>query len=200
MKWYYKIKNKIKRNLKKAVEPPSYDLKKEILKGYQNLYGLNILVETGTFLGDTVEFFKNSFDKVYSIELSEELANKAIRRFEGQKNVQILNGDSGEILSDLISEFKGPALFWLDGHYSSEFFLNSEYIKTARGEKNTPIEKELDILLKSNKKNVILIDDARLFNGLNDYPSLSAIRKKVKAATIPYHLIVENDIIRIIPK
>ena len=200
MNLYYKIKNKIQRRLKNSVEPPSYEFKKATLNEYKNMYGLNILVETGTFLGDNVDFFKDSFDKVYSIELSEELANKAIKRFKGQKNVQILQGDSGEILNDLILNFKEPALFWLDGHYSSEFFLNGEYIKTARGDKNTPIEKELNILLNAPQQHIILIDDARLFSGLNDYPSIALIRKKVKTSIYPYQLIVESDIIRLIPK
>ena len=69
-------------------------------------------------------------------------ANKAIKRFADDKNVRILQGDSGKELPSLIDGVEEPVLFWLDGHYSSEFFVKDEYIRTAKGEKNTPIEKE----------------------------------------------------------
>ena len=178
---------------------PTYDEKRKILGGYQEKFKLTTLVETGTFLGDTVEFFKNRFEKVYSIELSEELALKAQKRFETDSNITIIHGDSGEVLSSLVDEFEKPALFWLDGHYSSEFFLNGEFIKTARSDKNTPVEKELDLLLSSKVKHVILIDDARLFTGKGDYPTIRTVKEKVRKANVEYEVFVKKDIINIIP-
>ena len=38
--------------------------------------------------------------------------------------------------------------------------MGDTWIKTAKGEKNTPIEKELDIILSSSINHVILIDNA----------------------------------------
>ena len=174
-----------------------YEVKRKVLNDYRLQYQLDVFVETGTFLGDTIHFFKDRFSRLYSIELSEELAARAVKRFAADSNVTIIQGDSGRVFETLIPSIKEPALFWLDGHYSSEFFHDGEYIVTAKAELNTPVEKELDILLNSPHKNVILIDDARLFVGAVDYPTIDAIQKKV--ASHPYKMKVENDMIQITP-
>jgi hypothetical protein len=194
-----KLYNKIKRLLATHVEPPSYEIKRAILLDFAIEFNLNTLVETGTFLGDTVEFFKTKFQQVYSIELADELAKKAIIRFQNDHNVKIIKGDSGTLLNSLVTEFSVPILFWLDGHYSSEFQMGNEYIVTAKSEKNTPIEKELKAILNSNMDHVILIDDARLFNGNDDYPTVKQIRKICKFYKSNYMVDVENDIIRLYP-
>jgi hypothetical protein len=188
-----------KRYGRKKPAIPNYDEKRAILLQYIEQYKVNTLVETGTFLGDTAEFFRHRLDKVYSIELSEELAAKAAKRFEGAPNVRILQGDSGVVLADLVKELPSTALFWLDGHYSSEFYVNNEFIRTARSETDTPIKKELQIVLNDVRPHVILIDDARMFNGEGDYPSLDAIRELVKKAKYPFSVSVKTDIIHIIP-
>jgi hypothetical protein len=190
---FYFRKSFVKKN-----EVP-YSEKRALIASFAQKYALSTFVETGTFLGDTVEFFRPQFHKLYSIELSKELADKAAARFAGHDNVQIINGDSGVELKKLVKEINGPALYWLDGHYSSEFFMGSEYIVTARGEKDTPVVSELQTLLKDKHRHVILIDDARLFNGNNDYPKIKEIKQMLQQATHPYTLSVERDIIRILP-
>src|ERR1035437_2841357 len=134
MKLYNKIKNKIKRYFKKPIEiiVPDYEVKKNTLNGYKNKYGLNVLVETGTFMGDTVEYFKDRMKKIISIELAEDLAKRAQKRFENNQNIKIINGDSGKVLKDIVKEINEPILFWLNGHYSSEFFMGDEYIVTVK--------------------------------------------------------------------
>lgn len=191
----YVVSNKFK----KKVVIPSYHEKRAILLSYKESHNLSVMVETGTFFGDTVDFFKDKLDQVYSIELSEELAAKAKKRFEGQANVQILQGDSGEVLKSLTKEISSPTLYWLDGHYSSEFYVGEEFIKTARSEKDTPIMKELETLLNDSWKHVILIDDARCFNGKGDYPALRTIRQVVEKSKHSFDVFVEKDIIHIIP-
>lgn len=158
-----------------------------------------IFIETGTFLGDTVHAFLHKFHKIYSIELSKDLAKEAAIRFKPYDHVEILQGDSSTVLLELVPNIKDQAFFWLDGHYSSEFYIGNRFIKTAKGEKNTPILEELDIILSSPVQHVILIDDARLFNGKNDYPSLKSIRQMVSSSKHYYKLIVDKDIIQILP-
>ncbi len=179
---------------------PSYEEKRNIIESYRVEFGLDVLVETGTFMGDTIEYFKNKFAYLYSIELSAELATRAKKRFENEENIKILEGDSANLLTDICKALKQKTLFWLDGHYSSEFFYNGEYIVTAKADKNTPIEKELEIILSLNILNVILIDDARLFIGQHDYPTINEIENTVSATGKPYTVIVKSDIIHIIPK
>ncbi len=194
-----KVKTKIRRILTKEVTPPSYEYKRSEIDNIRQKYSLHILVETGTFLGDTIEFFKPFFKKLYSIELAEDLARDAQQRFANDHHVRILQGDSGEVLKSLIKEIDEPALFWLDGHYSSEFFLGDKFIKTGKGKKDTPIEEELNVILSSSIKHLILIDDARLFVGENDYPSLPQLKKLVARHNRAYQLEVKNDIIYILP-
>jgi hypothetical protein len=199
MKLYYKIKNKINSYFLKPAIIPDYETKRALLKEKKEKYGLNILVETGTFMGETVEYFKDIFASVFSIELSDELAKKAQGKFKNDKNVKIIQGDSADVLQKLLKEISEPALFWLDGHYSSEFFVGDEFIKTAKGRSDTPVKEELRSILQSSLNHIILIDDARLFTGLNDYPSVSKLKQMVKRSGKKYSVSVENDIIRILP-
>ena len=78
-------------------------------------------------------------------------------------------------------------LFWLDAHYSGG--------ETAHAALQTPIVKEIDIVLKDNPKNIILIDDARCFDGTNDYPTLDTIKNYV--SVVGKTMEVKDDIIRI---
>ncbi|MBX2935127.1 MAG: hypothetical protein KF825_12855 [Ferruginibacter sp.] len=197
---FEKIKFRLQNFFAKKEVVPSITEKREVIESYRVLYQSKIFIETGTFLGDTVEYFKNKFHSIISIELSEDLANKAKKRFENDKQVQIIQGDSSKILPTLVNHIKEPILFWLDGHYSSEFFVKDEFIRTAKGDSNTPIVKELEIILAACAFPVILIDDARLFNGTNDYPSINAIKNQVNETGKSFTIQVSNDIIQILPQ
>ena len=198
MKLYYKIKIKIFSYFIKNKESVEYSFKRSEIDRIASIYGTQIFVETGTFLGDTVDYFKDKFKQVISIELSEELALKAKNRFINQPNVRIISGDSGTLLKELINTFNTPAIFWLDGHYSSEFMIGDEFIRTAKGETNTPVENELTTILKSQGNHIVMIDDARLFTGLDDYPSIGMIKRLVRKHGNGYQVKVENDIIYIL--
>jgi hypothetical protein len=153
--------------------PQSHSVKEKTILKYQRRYGIRIFVETGTYLGDMVEAMKNSFEKVYSIELNEDLYKKAKARFVHNNNVFVLQGDSSEVLPTVLKTIIEPAIFWLDGHYSGGI--------TSKGNLDTPIKKELESILNESIKNhVILIDDARLFNGTNDYPTYSEVTETVR--------------------
>ncbi len=178
----------------------NYDQKREVILSYQASHHTNVFIETGTFMGDTVFALLNNFEKIYSIELSEELANKAQKRFREFAHVRIINGDSGTQISSIIDVEKSPAIFWLDGHYSGEFDYQGTHIKTAKGKLNTPIESELRTIFSSGLPHVILIDDARLFLGQADYPTLTELNQLFKLSKITYSFTVKDDIIRIIPK
>jgi hypothetical protein len=153
-------------------------------------------------MGDTVAALKSYFSKVFSIELSEELALKAQQRFSKEPSVKIIHGNSGAVMTDLLKEINSPCLFWLDGHYSSEFFLGNTFVKTAKGNKLTPVLEELNAIFSSpfKDKHVILIDDARCFNGTDDYPTISELKEFVFKHNANYKVEIKRDIIRILPK
>jgi hypothetical protein len=116
----------------------------------------------------------------------------AVNRFKNDANVEILNGDSGKVLFTLAPKFQQPVLFWLDGHYSGGI--------TAKGDTDCPVFLELDAILAPNAPaHIILIDDARLFNGSNDYPTISQLKEYLNNKNRNYQLEVKEDLIRITP-
>ena len=172
--------------------PPPSSVKRAIIAQYLCRYKLDTLIETGTYHGDTVDYFRGACARVISIELNPTFANDAQKRFRANSNVEILQGDSGKVLAKVIPTLKAPALFWLDGHYSGG--------DTARAEYDTPILQELEfIAAEPRHKHVILIDDARLFTGLDSYPPLAAIREFFHTRFPSYSVQVENDVIRCCP-
>ena len=141
--------------------------------------------------------FRIFFSQAFTIELDKELFNKAVERFKNQKNITVLNGDSGEQLHILLNEsnkFKDKTLFWLDGHYSEGI--------TAKGVLITPIIKELKAIqhhsLHNNIDHVLLIDDAHMFNGTDDYPTIEFMMQQKSLLFPDYQFFIENNIIVII--
>jgi hypothetical protein len=198
----FRMQSKIKDWHTRVYVIPPYEEKRNIIRRYKERFNLDVLVETGTFLGDTVEALKGDFKKLYSIELSQELAGKAAQRFAGQENIVIIQGNSGAVMKELLNKIDSPCLFWLDGHYSSEFFLNGTYIQTALGDKHTPVVEEVEAILASKhaKNHIILIDDARLFNGKNDYPDICSLKELVHNFNSEAIVEVKRDIVRIEPR
>jgi hypothetical protein len=172
--------------------PPPHAIKQQVIASYQQKYRHDILVETGTYMGDMVEAQKRRFRKIYSIELGEDLYNAAAQRFSRHSHITILHGDSGRVLPRVMKEITGPAIFWLDGHYSAGV--------TAKGEKDCPIYEELDaILAGEDKGHILLIDDARCFNGEGDYPTIAALTNYIHNKSKNYNVEVGDDVIRFVP-
>jgi hypothetical protein len=173
--------------------PMPYKFKRLTIRLYAQYYGLNTLVETGTYHGDTIAELKDSFHSLYSIELQPDFYRKASQRFAGDSHVRIVHGDSGMVLGDILAELDEPCLFWLDGHYS--------YGQTARGTLDTPIEAELaHLFAHAATEHVVLIDDAREFTGRFDYPSIKKLRELVTMKWPAHRFDVCHDIIRISPR
>jgi hypothetical protein len=74
-------------------------------------------------------------------------------------------------------------------------------VKTAKEFLNTPILQELTAILRRGLgRNVILIDDARLFTGFEDYPTYEALNAMLVGMGINgYQISKKRDIIRIVP-
>jgi hypothetical protein len=170
--------------------PPPHLIKQRAVRAYAGKYHLSTFVETGTYRGEMVEAVKRDFKQVYSIELGADLHRLAQARFASDRHVTILQGDSGEVLRGLLTRIDRPALFWLDGHFSKG--------DTARSALITPIRSELDHILAHPlaQCHVILIDDARLFNGEDDYPTIDSLNAVLACAGFPACR-VQDDIIRI---
>jgi hypothetical protein len=170
--------------------PVPHWVKQATLREYQRAFQLPILVETGTFLGDTVRSLKRDFEEIYTIELDEALYRKAKRRFARCHYICVIQGDSGERLPDVLARVSRPCLFWLDGHYSGGI--------TAKGAENTPILRELTHILHHRLQgHVVLIDDADAFTGQDGYPTLRSLQESVRASQPQWSIEVANNIIRL---
>ena len=168
---------------------PSHKTKLRCIRRFQNEFNLPVFVETGTYLGHTVRAVKNDFQYIYSIELNEDLFSKATLRFSKCPYIHIIQGDSGNVLPELLSCLEQKCLFWLDAHYwggvTEKLPLKSPIVKELEAIGNHPI-----------KDHVILIDDARLFKGKNGWLSLESVFSLLRRINPKYTIEVKNDIVR----
>jgi len=174
-----------------GIAPPP--IKRFIIAYYLRRYRLKNFIETGTHLGDTLAYIAyNKSINCVSIELSDELFDAACERFRYYENIKLLHGDSSFVLPEILKAFRTPALFWLDGHFSGG--------QTARGGIDSPVSSEIQTILDSPiKEHVILIDDARCFDGTNDYPHIEELMHLVRRYGY-YAMEVSSDIIRLTPE
>lgn len=164
--------------------------KHAVLRQYARDSGIRRFVESGTYRGDTVAAVQDGFDMVISVELDDALYEAARRRFDAVAHVEILQGDSGQLMPQIVERLDAPTLYWLDGHYSAGV--------TARGIEETPILRELDAILGGGRRgDVILVDDARCFTGDGGWPSVEDLRHRVRSLQPELVFDVRDDIIRI---
>ncbi|HXY80264.1 MAG TPA: hypothetical protein VEH55_02760 [Gaiellaceae bacterium] len=172
--------------------PPPGAVKRVLLRWYCLRYRPHAFVETGTLYGDTTHALRRLCPRLYTIELAPALAARAAARFEHLDRITVLEGDSGELLPELVGRLPDRVLFWLDGHFSGG--------ETAHGSTETPIARELAsiLALPESAGHIVLIDDAREFVG-GAYPTLGELEESVRARWPSYRVRVANDSVRITP-
>lgn len=171
--------------------PPPY-FKQDLIKRFGREFGLGVLVETGTYRGDMVKTVRHSFRRIYSIELDHELWQDARERFSGDEHIQIIRGDSGKVLPQVLDQIDEAALFWLDAHAMTGH---------ARADLLAPVEEELNCILNHPiGDHVVLIDDARLFIGSSGYPTTETVRELVHQVRPEWDFVLEHDIMRMYNK
>ena len=157
---------------------------------------LKTLVEGGTYYGGTAFEQSRLFEIIYTIEKSDIIFEKAKEKIQKIRNIIQLKGDTREHLPKILSKIDN-ILFWLDAHWSGG---------NTYGQKDEcPILEELEIIFSSPIKNfAILIDDARLFlappplpHNLKSWPT---IQQLVKVIPNEFDIIINNDVIFIVPK
>lgn len=158
---------------------------KEIFKKYPN----PVFIETGSLVGDGIQHALNAgFKTIYSIELSRKLYDICVKRFEDIDNVHLIWGDSGKELGRLLTMIKEPATFWLDGHDSGG--------GTARGEVESPLMQELEIIKEHPiKTHTLIIDDLRCWHKEIQGFDTEIIKSKCLEINPQYSFIFENGFI-----
>ncbi|HMI53529.1 MAG TPA: hypothetical protein VK525_18585 [Candidatus Saccharimonadales bacterium] len=164
-------------------------LKRRTVAKFATRFRLDTFVESGTYLGATVEHLSHYCQKVYSIEYQKRLYQRAVQRFASRPNIHIFHGSGSDLITLILKEIDRPALFWLDGHFASG---------TAEpGEVACPTLTELREILLHRGDHVILIDDAEEFNGQSGYPAVADIKNVVHSLRPDMEVDVARDIIRI---
>jgi hypothetical protein len=166
--------------------------KRYALLGLLRAHGLGLVVETGTFLGDTAAFLSGRGYDVITIELDPKLAALARLRFARNRHVHLIEGDSGTRLPAVVGQLTHPALFYLDAHYSGP--------GTGKGDVETPIAAEIDLILqRAPAGSVVAIDDARCFGSAPDYPPLQDFLTALQARGVTQARVANDAIVFSVP-
>lgn len=171
--------------------PPPASIKIAIVEGLVRASGCRRFVETGTYLGNTIEVIARLGLTCHTIEIDPTIHARARKVLGRHRNIDFILGDSAAALPVLLARIDEPTCFWLDGHYSGGV--------TGTAREETPISAELDaILAHPVRSHTILIDDARLFDGTHDYPHLAELLAGLERHPT-YRAEVSTDIIRVLP-
>lgn len=114
----------------------------------KNTYNLDVVIETGTFQGDTTQFFARCFEEVHTIEIAEDAYKQAKAIFKDQPHVSCHFGSSEQVLREILPSLKDKTvIFYLDAHWNHYW----------------PVFDELDEIGKTHKDNcIIVIDDFKV--------------------------------------
>src|SRR5882724_7917824 len=127
-----------------------------LIAALQARLGFGDFVETGTYRGNTAAWAAGQFTRVTTIELSPAFHAAAQERFRGQPGVRLLRGESSAVLREIVPTLTGPALFWLDAHWSG--------LDTVGREAECPLLAEIAVINAASPVHTVLVDDARLFS------------------------------------
>ncbi len=118
------------------------------LKKLVDKFGIDYIIETGTFLGGTTKRLAELSD-VMTIEVVNDNYIKAKQNFESVKNILALWGDSVEVLKSNLQCFSNRSIL---------FFLDSHWFE------NLPLLDELKEISNAGVKPVIAIHDWKVPN------------------------------------
>jgi hypothetical protein len=179
--WYWKLRGE-------PIRSPHL-LKQRTVREYAQRYRLRTLVETGTYYGEMVAAMKHHFDRIYSVEYEHQLATRAKNKFARYSHITILEGDSQQVIPELLKSLAQPTLFWLDAGYYGWAGL--------QGDKQR-LTTELEAILHHPPKHIILMDDARGLNGQNGAPTVPELKQRIESEFPGRTVEVKYDILRII--
>ena len=179
--WYWKLRGEPERS--------PHLVKQRAVLEYARRHGLRILVETGTYYGEMVAAMKNHFDEIHSVEYDSRLAERAQKKFSGNRHIHIHEGDSQQVVPEILRSLRQPALFWLDAGYYGWAGLQGD---------KTRLTSELEAVLRhAVAGHVILMDDARGLNGENGAPTVAELSKRIQSEFPGKKIEVKHDILRI---
>lgn len=169
----------------------THDEKREVIRNHGRYFGLRTFIETGSADGNNIIALNDDFDLLITVELDSDNYHQVARNTLFMPKIRPWWGDSEIVMGYLMRVIQEPALIYLDAHWNG---------KALGVSGRTPIRAELDHALFPDLNHVILIDDAHQFGDDEDYPTLDWVQGYVAQRRPDREYIVEDDIIRIVPK
>jgi hypothetical protein len=139
--------------------------------------GHELFVESGTFLGGTVEYFLPHARRIISVEIEPHLYESAQHRFNASSSVELVLGDALDEIPRVLGGVTEPPLVYLDGHFTGG--VNTEpgrFVEPAPG----ILEKLGALGLPPGIS--IVVDDLRLFGRGDGFPGLDDLTSAARNA------------------
>lgn len=179
----------------------NFSLDRHLVEALQSALPLEVLVETGTFEGDTLASLGDRFAALHSIELSPEYFAAAQARFAGDSRISLYQGDSAEKLRQVRATLPADGvLYFLDAHWCVA-------TNTAGEASQCPLLDEIAAIGSLGTGSVIVIDDARLFlapppapHEISQWPSFEQVSRALRGVGPEHQMMVVNDLILFYPE
>lgn len=108
-------------------------------------HGIDTIVETGTYHGDTTMALYEMGKEIHTIEINQKYQAEAKKKLK-DTDVNFHLGSSQKVLDELIPKLKGNLMFFLDAHWGAY----------------NPLVDELKMIAKHKIKPVIVIHDFKV--------------------------------------
>jgi hypothetical protein len=144
-------------------------------------FGLTDFFETGTLEGHSSAWAASHFDRVVTIDVDPYPSSYENLRVHG--NILRFISDSGLFMETLGDDvILQPTLFWLDGHTNEVCPVLKEIaaINRTRDRRVVVINGEPSGMKSKPFRHVILVDDARLFGALPDWPTAGQVAEALE--------------------
>lgn len=179
----------------------TFSLDPRLLECLKRALPLTTFVETGTFKGEAVALVAPHVERVFTVESSPPLWEEAVKRFADDSRIQVLLGNSPEVLARIGPSLGDAAtLFWLDAHWC---VAND----TAGDHSQCPLLAEIAAIGRLGESSVVLVDDARLFlapppepHDVTQWPTFDQVTLALRSLSDRHELMVVNDVIAFYPR
>lgn len=120
---------------------------KEKVKSIIKEYGIELVIEGGTYLGGTARQFAQMAPQVVTIEIDDKNYERASILLKSLDNVELIHGSTVDVLPKLLKKHKNKKiLWWSDAHWLE----------------HNPMIKEMRIIAKSGIRPVMAIHDFKV--------------------------------------
>jgi len=142
---------------------------------------ISLLIETGTFRGESALRLSKAVDHWITIDINQGYTKLAQDRLKqnGVKNVTCVTGDSRDVLPSLLKFLQCPLCIFLDAHFSrvkSKILENEPDMVHGPIGADFPLEAELVACEQYKYPMIVVVDDVVLFGG-DEKTSLRGLRQ-----------------------